>query len=70
LLVVFNWGIVLRTITQRVRRIPSLGSGACSIDRLSISMTMPLDFPDPTGPLMIRIRWSERMNAEMVGGAV
>jgi hypothetical protein len=41
--------MVLRTITARVRRMPS-GPGACFLAMTISFMKMPVVLPDPTGP--------------------
>ena len=54
-------------ITQRDRRNPSLHFGAWA-HRRKISMMLTVDFPEPTGPIIIRTLASERMNLAPVGG--
>ncbi len=49
---------VLRTQTQRERRIPSEEGGICAA-RLTISMAQATDFPLAIGPRIIRMGASE-----------
>jgi hypothetical protein len=45
-------GAVLRTITARTRRMPSIGLGACSDAMYTSLKKLPVVLPEPTGPMI------------------